>query len=224
MVEEAMAAFGSGDSTWLMGAEGLDGPRLEAALRAAESGERPVLLLGTAFAFMHWLETGSAALRFRLPTGSRVMETGGFKGRSRAVPRDELYGTLADRLGIGPEWIVNEYGMTELLSQYYEVGLGEPPSAGTPLAQALEARRLVPPPWLRFRVLDPVTLAPVPEGHPGVIAHFDLANVGSVAAVLTEDLGVADRGGLRLLGRSPAAEPRGCSLAMEEMMIAARGA
>jgi hypothetical protein len=74
---------------------------------------------------------------------------------------------------------------------------------------------------LRFRILDPVTLEPLEDGEPGVVAHFDLANLGSAAAVLTEDIGYRFDGGLKLLGRTPEAEPRGCSVAMDELLAAA---
>lgn len=228
MVGAVMDAFGGGGSGWFAESERLDLEGFGGALASAERTGRPVLLLGTAFAFVHWLDAmraaGGEASRHRLPPGSRLMETGGFKGRSRSVPRPDLYEALAQRLGIGPEWMVNEYGMTELLSQYYEPGLGVGPPAGTPAAEALAARRLVPPPWLRFRVLDPVTLAEIPDGEPGLLCHFDLANAGSVSAVLTEDLGYREGDGLRLLGRAPGAEPRGCSVAMDELLYVAEEA
>ncbi len=151
----------------------------------------------------------------RLPDGSRVMETGGFKGRSRTVPRKELYAAIDSRLGIPSDRIVNEYGMTELLSQLYE-----PVLTGGP-------RLHHPPPWVRTRVLDPATLDPLPPGREGLLCHFDLANLGSVCCVLTEDLGVehpeAEGHGFRVLGRNPGAEPRGCSLAMDDLMTARRG-
>jgi hypothetical protein len=223
MVGFAMSELGAPGSAWFADAEHLDFGGVERALEAAEGDGSPVLLLGTAFAFVHWLDglAVRGASGFRLPAGSRVLETGGFKGRSRVVPREDLYGSLADRLGIAPEWIVNEYGMTELLSQYYEAGLGTSPPPGVSLAHALAARRLVPPPWLRFQILDPVTLAPLADGERGLVAHFDLANAGSVAAVLTEDVGRREGGGLQLFGRNPGAEPRGCSVAMDELLAAA---
>jgi hypothetical protein len=226
MVGAAMRAFGAEGSAWFADTQSVDFAGFERALVAAERARHPVLLIGTAFAFVHWMDVSAHCKpsRFRLPHGSRVLETGGFKGRSRVVSREELYGALAERLGIGAEWIVNEYGMTELLSQYYEPGVGRAPAPGASLADTLAARRLVPPPWLRFRVLDPTTLGPVPDGEPGLIAHFDLANVGSVAALLTEDLGFRDGAGLKLLGRTPGAEPRGCSVAIDELLTAAGGA
>ncbi|TVP48218.1 MAG: hypothetical protein EA350_03475 [Gemmatimonadales bacterium] len=191
----------------------------------------PVLLLATAFALVNWLDAGSGpgsgsglaahGGRIRLPAGSRIMETGGFKGRSRELERGELYRRLSAALGVPGDRIVNEYGMTEMLSQFYEPVLEE----GGPADPA--ARRHVAPPWVRTRILDPDSLDPVPEGSPGLLCHLDLANLYSAALLLTEDLGVAvpgptprHLGGFRVLGRSPGAEPRGCSLSMERWVEA----
>jgi hypothetical protein len=70
---------------------------------------------------------------------------------------------------------------------------------------------------VRVRVLDPETLEEAPAGSPGLLAVFDLANLGSAVHLLTEDLGVADGDGFRLLGRAAGAELRGCSLVVEEL-------
>ena len=141
------------------------------------------------------------------------METGGFKGRSREVPRPELYRELSRALGISADRMVNEYGMTELLSQLYEPVLAD--EAPT----SLEDRIHRPPPWLRVRALDPDTLAPRSPGQRGLLAFYDLANLGSVSAILTQDVGrVSVSGEVTLEGRAPGSEPRGCSLAMEELL------
>ena len=205
------------DARYFVGREGrIDERGLGAALRAAEAEGEPMLVVGTAFAFVHLLDAlARDGTRFRLPAGSRAMETGGFKGRTRTVPRDELYAAIQTRLGIPSGRIVNEYGMTELLSQFYEPVL----TGG--------ARLHRPPPWVRTRVLDPATLEELPPGREGLLCHFDLANLGSVCCLLTEDMGVeppeAEGGGFRVLGRNPGAEPRGCSLAMDDLMTAIRG-
>jgi len=189
---------------------GVDVPGLEGTLKRHASAREPVLVAGTAFALVHWLDSMAARnARLPLPEGSRIMETGGFKGRSREVPRPELYTALTDRLDIPDDHIVNEYGMTELLSQYYE-----------PVMRG-RMRRHVAPPWLRTRILDPTTLAPVDAGQPGLIQHFDLANLNSVSAVLTEDLGRLTPDGLEHLGRARDAEPRGCSIAMDALLSSA---
>lgn len=182
------------------------------AVRDAATAKVPILLLTTAFALVHLLDALGSE-RIPLPEGSRMMETGGFKGRVAEVDRATLYRRAADTLGIPLSSIVNEYGMTELLSQAYD-GV-----AGT--APPLPARVHRFPPWVRTRALDPATLAPLPHGEPGLLAHFDLANAGSVCHILTEDLGhtTAD-GGLCLLGRATGATPRGCSLAAESFLRA----
>lgn len=198
---------------WVVDARGgLDLARLGQALAEVADDGVPVLLLGTAFAFVHALD-GAGALRTPLPDGSRIMETGGFKGRTREMPKAELYAALTERTGIPRQRIVNEYGMTELLSQLYEPVLGE----GLAGADVHE-----PAPWLRVRALDPETLDPLPEGREGLLAFYDLANVGSVCHVLTEDVGSVIDGRVRLVGRAPGAEPRGCSRAMDELLSAVR--
>jgi hypothetical protein len=148
------------------------------------------------------------------------METGGYKGRTRIVSREELYAGLRETLGVPLDHIVNEYGMTELLSQFYEPVLvkGREGEAGSVAKGTLSQRYHRGPPWVRTLVLDPLTLEPLPVGDTGILAHLDLANLGSVSAVLTEDLGQAKDNGFQLMGRSPEAEPRGCSLLMEEFI------
>lgn len=204
----------AGGIDWLVDAAGTWSGETEAVCRRTVDTGEPVVLLGTALAFQHAIDRagrGEPSLG-RLPEGSRAMETGGFKGATRHVSRDELYGGITRLTGIPAQRIVNEYGMTELLSQLWEPVLEE----------GLAGRGVhLPAPWLRVRALDPVTLHPVPEGQDGILCFFDLANLGSVAHVLTEDVGSVVGGRVRLRGRTPGAEPRGCSRAMDELMSAA---
>ena len=200
------------ETHWLVDATGvLDERSLADVLALVHDVGEPVLLLGTALAFVHVMERDGVRLG-PLPDGSRIMETGGFKGTRRTLPRRELYRDIATATGVPVERIVNEYGMTELLSQLYEPVLAEG-------AAAVGVQ--VPPPWLRVRALDPVSLLPVPEGEDGILCFFDLANLGSVSHVLTEDVGSVADGRVRLRGRAPGAESRGCSRAMDELMAAA---
>jgi hypothetical protein len=157
-----------------------------------------VVVLGTALALDAVLE----GLAVRLPAGSRVMDTGGYKGRRREVGREAMLRLYEASLGVPAADVVGEYGMTELCSQFYE----------TP-DRVWEA-----PAWVRTRVFDPETLEEAPEGGIGLLAHLDLANAWTVAGVLTEDLGVAVPGGFRLRGRAQGAALRGCSLATEELL------
>jgi hypothetical protein len=182
---------------------------LAAHLEEAAVRDTPVALCGTAFAFVHLLDALARGPReLRLPPGSRVMETGGFKGRSREVARDELHGALASALGVPRARIVNQYGMTELGSQFHDSVLRSPS----------EPRRKLAPPWTRVRLLDPETDEECAPGAAGRIAILDLVNTGSVAAVLTADLGRSAGDGFEVLGREAGAEARGCSLAADAML------
>lgn len=169
----------------------------------------PVLVLGTSFAFVHFLDALGDEMTFVLPPGSRVMQTGGFKGKSREVPASELRRSLAKAFGIEERAIVSEYGMTELSSQFYERTLFE---------QGAKHGIYAEPPWARVVPVDPVTLAPVPEGEIGLAKILDLVNVDSAVAVLAQDRVRRVPGGFELLGRAPGAPPRGCSIAIDELL------
>ena len=218
MLGAALDVLSGGEGGFFVTRDGvIDTAGLSEVLVEAGARGTPILLAGTAFAFVHWLDwLKERSAGFDLPPGSLIMETGGFKGRSRVLERSEFYASLSEAHGVPVEAIVNEYGMTELLSQFYD-GPVAAMSGG-----ALEARRHVPPPWVRTRVLDPNTLSAVPIGKPGLLCHYDLANAGSVMAVLTEDLGIAVDDGFRVLGRVQGAEPRGCSLAMDDLLSGVR--
>jgi len=189
------------------GAWSLDERGVEAAaLEACDDGE-PVMLLGTAFSYVNWLDSLVADGRtLRLPSGSRVLETGGYKGRSRTLPKAELHQLLGVRLGITREQIVCEYGMSELSSQAYDV------AATDETAGYSSSRHFQFPPWARVRILSPETGREVQDGEAGLVRVFDLANLWSVAAVQTEDLAIRRGTGFELVGRVAAAEARGCSL------------
>lgn len=195
------------------------------AVRRAADGIVPVLLLTTAFALVHLLEA-LGPRRLSLPPGSRLMETGGFKGQVAKVDRTALYARVERVLGVAPSSVVNEYGMTELLSQAYDGVAGrclEGPAHGSgPRTASSRPRPHRFPPWVRTRALDPATLSPLPPGKPGLLSHFDLANAGSVCHILTEDFGsTTGAGGIELAGRAPGASLRGCSLVAESFLRAA---
>ncbi len=171
----------------------------------------PIFLLGTAFAFVEFFDAVDQS--WTLPKGSRVLETGGLKGRTREVARDELYAMFTDRLGVPPTHCISEYSMTELSSQAYTDNLANRVS--------WEDGWFDTPPWVRIEVVDPVSLEPLDSSkeQKGLIRWYDLANVDSVLAVQTSDIGVRQPDGrFRLLGRASDAELRGCSLTIEEIV------
>jgi hypothetical protein len=192
-----------------LGAEGTWSVDLEDAsrrLRHCEAEDQPVLIVGTAFSFVHLLDyLEEQGVSVALPQGSRAMETGGYKGRSRSVQRAELHAMISERLGIAPGNLVSEYGMSELSSQAYDRAAGEDPVSVGPRVFRF-------PSWARARIISPETGQEVDEGKAGLVQVLDLANVYSLMAVQTEDLAIRRGPGFELLGRAAAVEPRGCSL------------
>jgi len=207
MADHILTRHGAPESATTFGSRGVEVAKARSWAGARQREGHPVLVLATAFALVQWLDgLDRLDLRFRLPPGSVLFETGGFKGRTTEISREELLLRTAERLGVPAGQVVREYGMTELTSQCYTRSLyGEDPDL------------FVAPAWVRVRILDPVTLEESPAGKPGLISVFDLANLGSAVHLLTEDLGISDGMGFRLLGRAAGAELRGCSLVVEEL-------
>jgi acyl-coenzyme A synthetase/AMP-(fatty) acid ligase len=171
--------------------------RLRQRLCEMQWANQPVLLLGTAFALVNFFDQD---VKIEMPAGSRAMETGGFKGRSREVSKKELYRLFRERLGI--EHVVNEYGMTELSTQFYDEIPG------------LDVKDV--PHWSRVLIIDPATGTEARPGEHGLIRIFDLANLWSAMCIQTEDLGIGyEDGRFEVLGRAAGVEVRGCSLDAE---------
>jgi len=171
-------------------------------LETLSQSSRPVFIAGTAFSFVHLLDAPDIRGRqFPLPPGSMLMETGGYKGRSREVPKDELHALLRRCFGVPRSAIVSEYGMSELSSQAYD----SMDSGGGPRVFRF-------PPWCRATVVSPETGEPAPVDETGLLRIEDLANVWSAAFVQTEDLARRVGDGFELAGRAPQAEAKGCSL------------
>lgn len=225
MCDHILRTWGSEGSRRAFGDGGVDVSSAAEFLRRFR--DRPVTLLTTAFALAQLLDELDDFGGFEggLAPGSTMMETGGFKGRRQEVTRAELLARLEERLGLPPERVVREYGMTELTGHVYSGVL----RGGDPDV-------FLVPRWMRVRLLDPETLEEVPAGEEGLVSFFDLSNVGSAAAVVSQDLGVAELGSgpdarpgagpgegpgegpgaFRLLGRAPGSDLRGCSLVVEE--------
>ncbi len=214
MMDAFMAEWSAPDisvpSRWLLCDGSVDVDGLRRAVDIAASRGTHMLLLATSFALVYLLDAlGEHSLP--LPLGSVVMQTGGFKGKTREVPRDELRLNVAQALRIDPLQVVSEYGMTELSSQLYE---GTVPGARL-VGQSWE---YIAPPWLRVSPVDAVTLLPVPDGEVGLARFVDLANVDSALVLVTRDRLRRTPAGVELLGRDPGAVSRGCSLAIEELV------
>ena len=208
----AKKEYGTEDSHYLLTENGINLQLLIQEMEHAESSGEPYALLGASFSFVHLFEELEKLGRnFRLPPGSKILDTGGFKNQSKEWNLDDFYQNLSNLLGVSRKDCINMYGMTELSSQLYDSGNEHVPSIKSG------------PHWLKTRIIHPLTGEEVAEGERGVIVHCDLANFNSVTTILTEDLGMKVDGGFLLLGRVQGTEAKGCSIAVEEFIKAAKG-
>ncbi len=207
----ALQHFGTPESRYYLDSAGLQLDALCATLAEVQASGEPLALLGASYSLVHLMDALQArGLRFQLPAGSRLLDTGGFKGQSREMDMDVFYDALAHSFGVPRSACINMYGMTELSTQFYDAGNATLPSLKSG------------PHWIRSRVLDPITGQPVPQGERGILAHTDLGNYNSVLTILTEDVGVEVDGGFLLLGRAQGTQAKGCSLAVDEFLRAAQ--
>ncbi len=213
MIDWAIADFGNTDSATFATADRFDFEALADTLRRSERSGAPVCVMTTTGGLIRFLDhCGTQGWSFRLPHGSRLMDTGGEKGAPRSLSRHGLLHAVWNRLAVPGYFCVNEYGMTELSSQYYDNVIRDR-FHGRPTRRAKAG-----PGWLRTRILDPTTLREVSAGETGLLCHVDLANAATAVSVLTEDLGRMTPDGFEVIGRVAAAEARGCSLALAEFL------
>ena len=208
----AVREFGTEDSHYLVHEDGLDTMRVLLELAHAEQSGEPYALLGASYSFVHLMDAlkENDEIGF-LPSGSRIMDTGGFKGQSRDLELDDFYKQLSTTFGVPRSQCFNMYGMTELSTQFYDSGNETCPSVKSG------------PHWIRTRVVNPLTNEELPRGEKGILAHCDLAHFNVVSTILTEDAGIETEDGFLLLGRADGAEAQGCSMAVEEFLKAAKG-
>lgn len=210
MIDWLAAAFGSGAPEYFVQGGDVQTASLRERLRELEPGRDPLLLIGVTYAFIRFIDGCHLdGLRFRLPYGSRIVDTGGTKGRSRSMSRNGLLRAFWETFGVPGYAVANEYGMTEMCSQFYDDAIRNH------FRGRKRDRAKLAPPWVRTQVVSPQTLGPVGPGERGLLRHFDLANVGSVLALQTEDVGVEVGEGFEVLGRALDAEARGCALLLE---------
>ncbi len=218
MISWIVAEFGDGETLCAADRERVESAAAVEFLSAAERSDERVCLMGTTASFGALFEELRARRRrLGLARGSRLMDTGGAKGQTVPLGAQEFVDCASRLLGIEPAFVINEYGMTEMCSQMYDATLfnsdrNDPPNE----------RRKLGPPWLDAAVVDPISLQRVPDGTPGLLRFFDMANVGSVSAILTGDLGIVQGGMVRVLGRTEGGGERGCALGIEQ--FADRGA
>lgn len=151
---------------------------------------RKVMLFGVSYALL------DLALEKLDLSNALVMETGGMKGRRKEMIREDLHKAFCE--GFNVNIVHSEYGMTELMSQFYSQGHGV-------FNQSHTARVLI------REVDDPFSY--VGQGSIGGINVIDLANIHSCSFIETKDLGkIISNDQFMTMGRFDNSDIRGCNL------------
>jgi|SRR5215217_2125417 len=168
-----------------------DFEKLAQTLTDLEATHQNTLLFGVTYALVDFAESHPMPLQY-----TKIIETGGMKGRKQELLRQEVHEVLKKSFFMHA--IHSEYGMTELLSQAY----------------ALKNGLFQTPAWMKVLIReedDPLSLTA--GAATGGINIVDLANMYSCAFIATEDVGrLHANGDFEVLGRLDHAEIRGCSL------------
>lgn len=223
---EAAMAYGIGlvvknvisEAVFVLGEGGFDMNTFINSLKQAEATGEPILCLGASFGWIPFFDAcKEKGIKFHLPNDSRLVEGGGYKGKSREVSKEELLSLTYEILGVPNDNVINLLGLTETASVFIDNVLFNK------LHGISEPRYKPNHPWTRTIAVDPNTLKePKPKRLPseekGVLRHYDLANKSTVIAVQTEDTGYEIGDGFEIMERGTGIA--GCSLAIEEFLEA----
>jgi phenylacetate-coenzyme A ligase PaaK-like adenylate-forming protein len=163
---------------------------LATQLQLLQQCNKKVMLLGVTFALLDFAEEFPMDLNKVI-----VMETGGMKGRKAEWTREEVHQYLQKQWQLPV--VHSEYGMTELLSQAYSLGLGKFRAANT----------------MKLLVRDPYDPFDVQLNGSGTANIIDLANIHSCAFIATDDIIKKHQDDtFEVLGRLDFSALRGCNL------------
>ena len=200
-----MAQFGHRPFYALREDMSLDEDGLLAYLEQAAG--RQVLVFGFTFIVWQYLVQAleRSGRRLSLP-GGVLVHSGGWKKRQEAAVSPAAFRERVEA-ATGVDQVINFYGMVEQVGGvYFE----------NPI------HHLHAPIFSEIIIRDPITLAPLPDGEPGLVQVLSCLPTSYPGhSLLTEDLGVVrgvdpegtGMGGrcFEILGRVPKAELRGCS-------------
>ena len=208
MIGWAMEAFGAARSSYAIGAHGVDVEAFVNSLRDAERDGEPVCVLATTGALLRVLDYCRAqGLAFRLPHGSRLMDTGGDKGRAaiHVAQRDPArrVGGLRDSGLFLRERIRHGRAVESVLRQRHRRPRARPPPRAPQARPALDAHpgarsRHAPAGGARWARGGSATLISPTPAAPWRCCRRTSASMPTTA--------------FSLLGRAAGAELRGCSL------------
>jgi hypothetical protein len=187
--------FGTPESRFLVSFGGFAVGALVTSLRRAERTGRPVAIVGATFVVDRFLDACLAqGVRFELPPGSRVIDSGGFTARYMGCTKEELLEKCRVVLGVPGSHCLNALWLCESSTVYFDNSLRLAHSGGS----APRCKEL--PRWARVTVVEPRTLERVPMGRVGLLRLHDLTNRQMAFAVLTDKLAFETEDGFEVVG------------------------
>ncbi len=188
--------FGTHDSEFLISFRGFKLKTLISALKEAETTGRPLALIGATMVLDYFLRACEGSrVRFRLPAGSRVCDSGGYAGRYTQCPQEEFLEKCRRVLGIDAPFCVNALWLCENSTVYFDHVLKSAVSG------VQRARYKEIPPWCRVVVVNPWDFRPSPKGETGLLRHVDLTNRAMAFGVQTDKLGYETGEGFEVIGK-----------------------
>jgi len=194
--ENLRRRFGTPESGFLVSFRGVDVKGLVGALRRAEKTGEPLALIGPTQDLMGFFDScEKEGIRFKLPRGSRVCDSGGYTGRYMERPKEEYFRSCAATLGVGEDHCVNALWICESSTIYFDNVLRNS------LLGLNKARCKEIPPWSRTVAVDAREFKRLPKGEVGLLRHYDLTNRSMAFSVQTDKLGFETEDGFEVIGR-----------------------
>lgn len=195
---ETIKHFGAERSDFFITRRGLRVKELLKTMRDFERKGRPIALIGATSAFVYIFNACKAnGIKFSLPKGSRIADGGGYRDKFGECTREMYYQQCLEILGVPEENCVNVLGMAECTTNFVDSSLKDS------FMGIKRQRRKPNHKWAKVVVFDLETCSmPLPEGDVGLLRHYDLANLPTVLAVQTENLGYQTSDGFEILGRA----------------------
>lgn len=198
-MDETRKLFGTADSRSLFSHSGIDVAALVEALAQSEASGVPVAMLGSTSTFVFFFNAcKTRGVSFHLPAGSRIGDSGGYRDRCGELTHENYLLLAHEVLGIPASHCVNVLGMAESATGYFDDTLRRAVKGAPP------GKRMRPnPPWTRTVAVSTDDLRPLPPGEVGLLRHYDAANLPTVLAVQTDNLGYTDEAGhFQTVGRA----------------------
>ncbi|MBU3981578.1 MAG: acyl-protein synthetase [Proteobacteria bacterium] len=195
-MEHLRTEFGTPDSRFLISPLGLDIKTLLGALKNAEKTGEPLALIGATFGLVLFFDAcEKEGIRFSLPEGSRICDTGGYMGRYTGCSKEEFFKKCAQVLGVEEDFCINVLWICENSTIYFDTVLKN-------LLSGVKKRRYKkPPPWARTIAVDTREFKRLPKGEIGLLRHYDLTNRLVGFAVQTDNLGFETEDGFEVIGK-----------------------